>query len=136
MASDARIVYADSSALVKLVIEEPETGALRTHLGGEVVVASSRLALVEVPRATAIADPSAAARAETERLLSRCALLDVTEDVLREAAELADVDVRTLDAIHLATAQRLQPHEVVVYDRRLARAAAHAGLAVSHPGAI
>ena len=135
MATDSRLLYADSSALVKLVIQEPETPALRTHLSGDVVLASSQLALVEVPRATAIADPSAGVRAETERLLSRCALVEVTERLLREAAALAGTDVRTLDAIHLATAQRLQPHELVVYDLRLQRAASRAGFAISHPGA-
>ena len=98
-------------------------------------MATSRIALVEVQRATSVANPSPEAQEETARLLESCLLIDVSEAVLRAAAGLTSVEVRTLDAIHLASAQRVEPDEFIVYDRRLREAAGRLGFAVSHPGA-
>jgi uncharacterized protein len=133
--AEPRLLYADSSALVKLVIEEPESAALERHLAGGPVLATSRIALVEVPRATALANPAVAARRETERLLGSCMLIDVTDTLLRAASRLTSRAVRTLDAIHLASALRVQADEVVAYDGRLIVAAGECGFTVSHPGA-
>jgi predicted nucleic acid-binding protein len=102
---------------------------------GDPTLATSRVALVEVTRATSIANPSPETRAETERLLDSCLLVDVSDEVLRGAARLTSRDVRTLDAIHLASAQRVDPDEMLVYDRRLREAAKAAGFRVAHPGA-
>ena len=121
---------------MKLLVDEPESEALATHLEGDApVLATSRVALVEVPRATSIANRSPAVREETQRLLESCLLVDVSDSLLRVAAALASRDVRTLDAIHLATAQWVEPDEMLVYDRRLRDAARGAGLSVSSPGA-
>lgn len=129
------LVYADASALVKLVIEEPESVALSAYLSAEApAIATSRLALVEVPRATAVANPSDEVRAETERLLESCLLVDVTDGLLRAAASLTYRAVRTLDAIHLATARRVDADEMLVYDRRLRAAARAMQMPVAHPG--
>ena len=128
-------MYADSSALVKLVVEEPESTALERHLGQRPLVATSRIALVEVPRATAIANPSADVRRETGRLLGSCLLVDVTDALLRFAPDLASASVRTVDAIHLASALRIEADELVAFDLRLAAAATERGLDVSSPGA-
>jgi predicted nucleic acid-binding protein len=98
------------------------------------VLATSRIALVEVPRATALANPAPEVQEEAERLLASCLLVDVTDGLLRVAAGLASATVRTLDAIHLASAVRVQADELVAYDRRLAAAAAERGLAVASPG--
>jgi uncharacterized protein len=133
--AEPRLLYADSSALVKLVIEEPESAALERHLAGGPVLATSRIALVEVPRVTALANPAVAARRETERLLGSCMLIDVTDTLLRAASRLTSRAVRTLDAIHLASALRVQADEVVAYDGRLIVAAGECGFTVSHPGA-
>lgn len=119
---------------MKLVIEEPESASLERHLGDETVLATSRIALVEVPRATALANPAPEVQEEAERLLASCMLIDVTDGLLRAAAGLASATVRTLDAIHLASAVRIQADELVAYDRRLAAAAAERGLAVASPG--
>lgn len=100
----------------------------------EPALATSRIALVEVLRATAIADPRAEVAAEAQRLLESCLLVDVSDGLLRAAAELASLKVRTLDAIHLASATRIDADEMLVYDRHLRRAARGAGLAVAHPG--
>ena len=95
---------------------------------------TSRLALVEVTRAAGTANPSAEVREEAWRLLESCLVVDVTDGILRAAAELASRDVRTLDAVHLATARRVDADELLVYDRRLGSAAAAVGLRVSHLG--
>jgi uncharacterized protein len=99
------------------------------------VLATSRIALVEVPRATALANPDPGVREEAARLLASCMLVDVTDGVLRAAAALASRAVRTLDAIHLASALRIAADELVAYDRRLLGAAAERGLAIPSPGA-
>lgn len=120
---------------MKLVIEEPESAALDRYLEDWPILATSRIALVEVPRATALANPAANVREETERLLASCLLIDVGDGLLRAAADLVSRAVRTLDAIHLASALRVDPDEFLAYDRRLVTAAAERGLAVTHPGA-
>ena len=121
--------------MVKLVIEEPESAALEHHLANGPLLATSRIALVEVPRATSLANPAPEVEEETERLLASCMLVSVTDDLLRAAGGLASTAVRTLDAIHLASALRVEPAELVTYDRRLASAAAERGLSVASPGA-
>jgi uncharacterized protein len=119
---------------VKLVIEEPESAHLERHLVNEIVIATSRLALVEVPRAARIANPSEELENETRRLLDACLLVDVSDRVLRSAATLASRQVRTLDAVHLATALYIDPDELVAYDRHLLDAAEAEGLLVVAPG--
>lgn len=131
-----RITYADSSALVKLVIEEAESQALTEHVAElPTPMVTSRLARVEVIRAVTVANSAPEVREEAERLLASCLLVDVTDRLLRAAARLASREVTTLDAVHLATAQRVEADEFLVYDRRLAEAAQHAGFAVARPGA-
>jgi uncharacterized protein len=120
---------------VKLVIEEPESTLLEGHLGNEPTLATSRIAIVEVLRATALANPAPEVRAEAGRLLTSCMLIDVSDALLRDAAGLASATVRSLDAIHLASALRIEADELVAYDRWLTAAAAERGLAVSSPGA-
>lgn len=128
--------YVDSSALVKLVIEETESSELEHHVGDEVALATSRIALVEVPRATRIANPSEKVQQETTRLLDACLLVDVNDRVLKDAAALASRTVRALDAVHLATALYIDADELVAYDRRLVDAAAAQGLSTASPGAV
>lgn len=120
---------------MKLVIEEPESASLERHLEGGAVRATSRIALVEVLRATALANPAQEVQEEAERLLASCILIDVSDGLLRTAASLASAAMRTLDAIHLASALRIEADELVAYDRRLIAAAVERGLAVSSPAA-
>ena len=119
---------------MKLVVEESESADLERHLADDVVRATSRLALVEVQRAARIANPSEELAHETRRMLSACMLIEVTDRVLRSAAGLASRQVRTLDAIHLATALYIDADELVAYDRRLLDAAEAQGLQVAAPG--
>jgi uncharacterized protein len=98
------------------------------------VIATSRIALVEVPRATSLANPSEVVREETGRLLQACLLVAVGDRVLRNAAEITSREVRTLDAIHLSTALYIEADEFIAYDRRLLAAAEAQGVAAAAPG--
>lgn len=134
LSAEQRLLYLDSSALVKLVIEEPESSSLEGHLADAPLLATSRVALVEVLRATSLANSSPEVRAAAEHLLASCMLVEVSDDLLRNAVPLTSATIRTLDAIHLASALRLSPDEFVAYDRRLLNAALGHGLTVSSPG--
>lgn len=112
-----------------------ETEALRQHLSSRPHLATSRIAVVEVTRAARLADPALETFENVTQLFRDCLLVDVGEVILSAAARLASLQVRTLDAIHLATAHLVGPAEVIVYDRRLQVAAAEAGFAVVSPGA-
>ncbi len=117
-----------------LVIEEPESIALESYLPRDAVLATSRIALVEVPRATAIANPSEEVRMETARLLQACLLVAVSDRVLRDAAAITSREVRTFDAIHLSTALYVEAEEVITYDRRLLTASEARGVSAVAPG--
>jgi uncharacterized protein len=116
------------------VIEERESADLESYLAGDTEHATSRLALVEVSRAARIASASEELQHEAQRMLAACLLVDVTDQVLRSAVSVACREVRTLDAIHLATALYIDADELVAYDRRLLAAAAREGLAAAAPG--
>jgi len=127
------VVYLDSSALVKLIIAEPESSGLRRYLGGEPERASCALARVEVLRAVHGHGPAALTRAR--RLLQRLNLVLIDEDLLDAAAALDPRVLRSLDAVHLAAAQLFGDEltAVVTYDRRMAAAAELVDLTVAAP---
>ncbi len=134
LSAERHLAYVDSSALVKLVIDEPESSALESYLDGrESLLATSRIALVEVSRATTLANPSDVVQHEVDRLMSSCMLVAVTIELLRSARKLASATVRTLDAVHLASAIRVEADEFVAYDSRLLAAAREHGLHASAP---
>jgi uncharacterized protein len=115
--------YLDSSALVKLVIEEPESKSLRRYLRRRRPLVSSALARTEVLRAVLLEGDAGLALARD--VLSSVDLIRVNDRVLNAAGELQPTDVRSLDAIHLATAQQLGPDlgRLVTYDERMLEAA-------------
>lgn len=132
--------YADSSALIKLVRPEPETDALRAGLEG-VDLISSELVLAEVPRALqriAATDSKLSLRPALRRageLIQALALYPVDRPLLLGAGALAEPALRTLDAIHVASAVELGPVDAfVTYDERQAAAARLAGLRTESPG--
>jgi len=127
-------VYLDSSALVKLAVREPESDALRRHLRGRRPWVSSALARAELLRALLVGGEEALAAGR--RVLARCDLVRVNDRVLNLAGTLLPLDLRSLDAIHLATAERLREEvaELVIYDERLAAAARMLGYRVTAPG--
>jgi uncharacterized protein len=97
------------------------------------VLATSRLATVEVARATKLANPSSEVQDEVDLLLSTCILVAVSTQLLRAARKLASASVRTLDAIHLASALRIEADELLAYDRRLLDAAREQRLQTATP---
>lgn len=126
-------VYLDSSALVKLAVREPESDALRRYLRRRRPWVSSSLARTEVLRALLPGGDDAVAAGR--RVLARCDLVRVNDRVLDLAGTMRPPELRSLDAIHLATAQRLRDDitELVVYDERMAEAARQLGHRVSAP---
>ena len=127
------MVYLDSSALVKLVVLEPESRALRAYLRREPERVSCGLARSEVLRAVRPLGPAAI---ETARRLLRSVNLVRLDDTLRDAAGILEpLALRSLDAIHLVTAQLVAPalRAVVTYDRRMTDAAAALGFPVAAP---
>ncbi len=126
-------VYLASSALVKLVVREPESAALAGHLRRRPARVSCALARVEVIRAVRSHGPPAVTRAR--QLLDRISLLRLDGVLLKDAAELEGAALRSLDAIHLAAARTLGEGlgEVITYDQRMTQAARDMGLPLSAP---
>ena len=129
----SRATYLDSSAIVKLAVAEPESGALRRYLRRRKPYVASALARAEVARALLPFGEMACQRGEA--VLTRIDLVRVSDTLLRAAGSLLPEDIRTLDAIHLATAQHLGQDlaRVVTYDLRMQAAARHLGLVVAAP---
>ena len=126
------LVYADSSALIKLVIRERESAVLKRWLTGKRVV-SSRIAEVEVSRGTRRSGREP--RPSVEELLGEIDLIELDDRVVSRAVRLDPPELRSLDAIHLATALSIADDldGFVTYDRQLGRAASAAGLPVATP---
>ena len=126
------ITYLDASAIVKLVLHEPESEALINYLDGTSEVETSELAIPEVGRAVRRVVPDF----DPTDAMDGIVLHRVTPDVLRLAARLQPTGMRTLDAIQLASA--LTPGsgdtQMITYDARLAEAARAHGLRVVQPG--
>jgi predicted nucleic acid-binding protein len=131
--SRRRVVYLDSSALVKLVVAEPESPALRRYLRRRPGRVSCALSRVEVVRAVRQHGREATARARL--VLGRIRLLGIDDALLDAAAELQPGVVRSLDAIHLAAAHTFGAslEELVTYDARMARAAEITGTRCAAP---
>ncbi|HSS73007.1 MAG TPA: type II toxin-antitoxin system VapC family toxin [Gaiellaceae bacterium] len=112
-------VYLDASALVKLVVPEPESPALRAELARWDRRVSSALVRAELIRAAARV--GAAARRLAERVLTTLDLVAVDDAILDAASRVRPADLRTLDAVHLVSAQALGPAlgGFVAYDARL-----------------
>jgi predicted nucleic acid-binding protein len=129
------MLYVDSSAIVKLVAHEPETAALVETLRSDPDTISSALARVEVMRAARRAGGSPERADRAAGVLDRIALVPIDAEILGRAAILEPGDLRSLDAIHLATALLLRQDiaGLVTYDARQGEAAAAADIAVLAP---
>ena len=129
------MVYLDTSALAKLVIEEPESAALRDFLAsrGERSRITSALARAELLRTAQRRGEPAVSKARD--VLETIAELTLTRALLDRAGALAPEELRTLDAIHLASALELggDLQHVVAYDRRLLEAARRIGVPALAP---
>jgi predicted nucleic acid-binding protein len=131
--SGNRVTYLDSSAIVKLVIKEPESTTLRRYLQRRKPLVSSALAQTEVLRALLPLGPDAVRRGR--EVLRTISLLRVSDRILLEAGGLLPIELRSLDAIHTATARQFGRDlaRVVTYDERMWAAAEAAGIDVAAP---
>lgn len=130
------MIYLDSSALLKLLFEELESDPLQVWLSsrGSAAKVSSELARVEVLRASRRIAPDTVPAALT--LLSQLDLVPLSGAVVEQAAYLGEASLRSLDALHLASAITLGTDlsAFVAYDHRLSAAASDLGLEVLQPG--
>lgn len=131
----AATLYLDSSAIVKLVVRETETDQLIGYLADAQLIVSE-IAYVEVPRAARLKTGLAETLRHAEAVLERFYAVALDDELKAAAARLGPPRLRTLDAIHLVSALRLQHgiEAIVAYDRRLKEAAEDAGFRVASPG--
>jgi uncharacterized protein len=130
--SPGALIYVDSSAYVKLVLAEAETPALAAALKGAGRLVASEIFEVEVIRATR----RGGGDIETARTqLEAVVLLPLSEEVRRRASDLTPSSLRSLDALHIATALDLGDRLAAffTYDARMSEAARDAGLDVRAP---
>jgi uncharacterized protein len=132
------VIYLDTAALVKLVRTESETAALVTWLNARLdqPLVASALVEVEVPRALRRSQPGVLG--SVAGVLARLYRVEINAAVRATAGGYADPAVRSLDAIHLATADLLVASgkslgAFVTYDKRLAAVARDVGLPVVAP---
>ncbi len=126
--------YLDTSALVKLVVAEAETAALRAWLHEtDRTPVSCDLARTELLRAVRSAAPDRVIQARA--VLDSITLIQLATATFEEAGRLEPALLRTLDAVHLAAALQLGDdlESIVTYDERLAEAARNNGIPVTAP---
>jgi predicted nucleic acid-binding protein len=130
--SSPPVAYLDSSALVELIAIEAETAALRQELRRLPDRASSLLASIEVTRAARRLGGHAPALAA--RVVAGLRLLAI-DPIVPAAAEIGGTTLRSLDAIHLATALSIsaEPEALITYDNRMISHSQAIGLPVISP---
>ncbi len=126
-------VYVDTSALVRVVLEEPDKKAIERDLSKFDQSVASRLLRVELRRVGRRENALEAA----DQILDGVLLIPIDESVLAAAETIAPTRVATLDAIHLATAVRLaeagELDALMTYDKQLANGAREHGITVLAP---
>ena len=130
---EAGITYLDASALVKIIAPEQESHALLVWLRSRGRLATSVIARVEVGRVLLRLNLQPTARASA--LLAAVDEVPLSSAIVDRAAAIMPAELRSLDAIHLASALELSADldVVVTYDRRMADAARNLGLRVVAP---
>ena len=136
------ITYVDTSSLLKLVIDEH--GSEQAELIWESAEVSGSAVLVVVEARAALAAATRGARLtaaqhreakhELAALLDQLTIVEVTEDLIGQAAELAETEgLRGYDAVHLAAALAIEANVLTSADRALCDAAQRHGLHVANP---
>jgi predicted nucleic acid-binding protein len=129
------LIYLDTSAFLKTVLVEAESAALQSYLDGhpERGLVSSSLLAVEARRGVLRLRPALLPR--TDVILGRIEQIGISDAVIESAGRLPDPRLRSLDAIHLATALLIQDdvEALLTYDARLRQAAKAHGLATAAP---
>lgn len=124
------MIYLDSSVALRTILPVPERGRLRAWLDGAELVVSSRLLRTEVVR---VLRRDGRELSQAKPLLDRVGLIDITP-AIHSIAESIERHVRTLDALHLATALTIGDGITVAsHDAQLNAAAAALGLDVVDP---
>lgn len=131
------MIYLDTAALVKLIRREVASDTLVDWLNGHAdrLLVASALVEVELPRALRRTEPDLLAAVPA--VLARIAVYEIDEVVRTTAAAYTDNLIRSLDAIHLATAEAILGDDLtafVTYDNRLLAAAEALGLPTNSPG--
>ena len=129
-----RTLYLDSSAVLKFIFAEPESVLARKEIRG--VLYSSEIVRVEVVRAVLRIEPELLQRAFD--VLGKIRIIKIKSGIMVQAERLPNhVNIRGMDAIHLASANALgrAGHTIVTYDKNMARAAKALGFYVESPGA-
>jgi len=126
------VIYLDTSAAAKALLDEPGSDAVRHLFADGTAFVSSTLLAVELH---AVADRRFVGVDAAQEIIARVALVSLGDDITTAAINLHS-GLRTLDALHLATALRLGTaiNGILTYDHELAAAAAARGLAVVAPG--
>jgi predicted nucleic acid-binding protein len=129
------MIYLDSSALLKLLVEERESAALADWIleRSATPKVSSELATLEVVRAARRLDSRVVPPARA--LVSQLDLIPLSSSLIEEAADAGDPTLRSVDAIHLVSALSIREAltAFVAYDHRLIGAAQAAGLTAESP---
>lgn len=128
-----RAIYLDSSAIVKLAVTEKESTALRRYLRNRAPLVVSALARTEVARSLLPLGSAAVQRGHN--VLTRLELIRVSDRILLDAGSLRPAELRSLDAIHLATMRQLGAslRRLVTYDSRMSAAAEELGITAVAP---
>lgn len=126
-------VYVDASAITKLIVAEDESEALKEHLALLEPLITSALSRVEVMRAANRYGQSVVPQAID--VLDHFGFMEIHEQIVVTATRLPPPTMRSLDAIHLASASALGEDldALVTYDRRMAEAAEFHGMTVESP---
>lgn len=130
----AEVWYLDSSALIKTIIQEPESRSLMRWLDAKDELVACELVRMEAVRAVRLSDPNAVPRAR--RAIATLTLIRLDDALYDAAADLQPPSLRSLDAVHLAAALSLGRDlaGVVTYDTRMADAARALDVLVEAPG--
>jgi predicted nucleic acid-binding protein len=130
---NGKVVYLDTSAFVKLIMPEPESPALRGYLRRRGQLASAGLLRTEAVRALRPHGPQHVATAR--RAFARMLLVRLNPGLLARAGDLDPLELRSLDAVHVAAAESLGTDlgMVVAYDQRFLDAARELRLPVASP---
>ncbi len=128
-------IYLDTSALVKLVVAEGESQALKHFLDAHADDSLFSAALARTELIRAVAPSGAQAIADARDLLNRLDTVMLTRQLLDDAGTLLPLRLRSLDAIHLAAAQRAGDslRVVITYDARMLSAATDLGISTASP---
>jgi uncharacterized protein len=126
-------VYLDTSAAAKLLVTEQESDVLTAYLANQESAdrpASSMLLETELRR---FALRIGLAQSAVSDVLARIDLVEPDRSLFTEAGLIPGANLRSLDALHVATALRLEARVVVAYEQRLQQAARAVGLATAAP---